>query len=102
MHEGTRHRCNQCDFEGKTAVSLKKHKAFIHKETKYPHSKEEANAMWKNKQSAGVRNMNRWYAQHDDSAAALLRQTIALYCIALCCNGVWTTCNMQRGPKDAF
>ena len=33
---------------------------------KYPYSKEEANALWKNKQSAGVRNMNRWYAQHDD------------------------------------
>ena len=33
---------------------------------KYPTSKEEADAIWRSKQNAGIRNMNRWYSQHDD------------------------------------
>ena len=40
---------------------------------KYPYSKEEANAIRKNKQTAGQRNIDRWYAQHDD------RDEITLY-----------------------
>ena len=40
---------------------------------KYPFSKEEADAIRKNKQTAGQRNIDRWYAQHDD------RDEITLY-----------------------
>ena len=36
------------------------------KKNKYLHSKEEADAIYKSKQSAGERNMNRWYSQHDN------------------------------------
>ena len=36
------------------------------KPNRYPQSKEEADAIYRSKQTAGERNMNRWYAQHDD------------------------------------